>query len=151
MKSARVSPGFSVATKLSAENVAAVAQLGFRSIIDVSPNSTSSENIAAAARHAFVSYRRIEKKSEKISDDLVQSFCLVLGTMEKPVLAFSEDEIWPATLWAICETKRVEPDVIIETLIGAGFDISTFHDIRRELDIYRNKALWSSVNFAISF
>lgn len=128
MKIATLTPSFSVSHQISAADLGSLAAQGFRAVISNRPDGEAGDQpanaaLAAAARRAGLAYREVPVVSGKISDDDVAAFARALDEVEGPVLAFCRTGTRSATLWALAEAQRREPQAILATAAAAGYDL----------------------------
>lgn len=90
----RLTPDFAVAPQLSAQDMASVAEAGFKSVIINRPDfeggadQPTSESVAAAAREAGMRVEYQPVVSGAITPDDVTKFAELLQTMPGPILAY---------------------------------------------------------------
>jgi sulfide:quinone oxidoreductase len=128
MKIATLTPSFSVSHQISEADLGSLAAQGFRAVISNRPDGEAGDqpanaSLAAAARRAGLAYREVPVVSGKISDDDVAAFARALDEIEGPVLAFCRTGTRSATLWALAEVQRCEPQAILATAAAAGYDL----------------------------
>jgi sulfide:quinone oxidoreductase len=128
MKIATLTPSFSVSHQISEADLGSLAAQGFRAVISNRPDGEAGDQpanaaLAAAARRAGLAYREVPVVSGKISDDDVAAFARALDEIEGPVLAFCRTGTRSATLWALAEAQRREPQAILATAAAAGYDL----------------------------
>lgn len=117
----------SVAAQIAADDVAALAAQGFRSLINnrpdgEEPGQPSGATIAAAARQAGLDYRCVPVVPGQLGDAQVTAFAAALTEMPPPTLAFCRTGTRSATLWAL--QARGTADAILEIAGKAGYDLS---------------------------
>jgi uncharacterized protein (TIGR01244 family) len=119
----------SIATQIDATDVAALAALGFRSIINNRPDGEvdgqpAGAELEAAARRAGLAYRHIPVVSGQLQDAQVQAFAAALEELPRPALAFCRTGTRSTTLWALQADGPA--DAILETARAAGYDLSAW-------------------------
>jgi len=122
-----LSKDLSVTTQIAVADIAALAALGFRSIINNRPDSEeagqpTNATLAAAAKQAGLDYRHIPVVSGQLQGSQVTAFAAALAGMPAPVLAFCRTGTRSSTLWALQATGSA--DGILETARAAGYDLS---------------------------
>jgi sulfide:quinone oxidoreductase len=126
----RLTPAMAVASQLDPADMAAVADDGFRLIINNRPDGEAddqpdSASVEAAARSAGLDYCHLPVKPGQITDTDVASFRALLDRSAGPVLAFCRTGTRSATLWALAEADRVDPDALLATAGSAGYGLDT--------------------------
>jgi sulfide:quinone oxidoreductase len=125
----QLSDTVSVAPQIEAREVAEVARLGFRTVINNRPDNEaggqpSSAEIEAAARAAGLAYHHQPVISGALSVDNVVDFHELLAHAEGPVLAFCRSGTRCANLWALAQAGQCDPDQVIGAAARAGYDVS---------------------------
>ncbi len=129
MQILKLTPEMSVAPQIEAEDLAAIKEAGFRSVINNRPDGESMQQpendaIAAKAAELGLDYRFIPVVSGNFADEDVAKFRDALDTMEGPVLAFCRSGTRSSVMWALANAGRMPTDRIIEAAAGAGYDLS---------------------------
>ncbi|TVR84585.1 MAG: TIGR01244 family phosphatase [Rhodospirillales bacterium] len=124
----RLTPNVSVASQIDEDDVARLAALGFRTIVNNRPDGESPEQPpavairAAAARHGL-GYVDVPVVSGAITEADVATARRVLGEAEGPVLMFCRSGNRSTALWALTEAHHLDPDTLIATGWDAGFNL----------------------------
>jgi sulfide:quinone oxidoreductase len=123
-----------VAPQLLAEELEAVARLGFRTVINNRPDGESfdqpsSTAIAEAARAAGLAYHHQPVVSGGLSIDDVLAFRELLARSEGPVLAFCRSGTRCANLWALAQAGSCDPEAVIGAAAKAGYDLRGLRQI----------------------
>jgi uncharacterized protein (TIGR01244 family) len=90
----QIAPDVCVAGQLTPEAMAAVAEAGFRSVVnnrpdfEYGPDQPTNESIAAAALAAGLEYRFLPVDPGFQTPEQIAAFAQMLGELPKPVLAF---------------------------------------------------------------
>lgn len=132
-----ISPFLSVSAQIQAEDVAEIAALGFKAIINNRPDKESDDQppsaalAAEAARHAIV-YRELPVVAGKLCESDVKAFAGAMAELRGPVLAFCRTGTRSATLWALCMAERLDVDAILRTVKDAGYDLAALAPRLRE-------------------
>jgi sulfide:quinone oxidoreductase len=118
---------FSVAAQISADDITAIAEQGFRSIVnnrpdDEAPEQPANAELEAAARQAGLQWRHIPVVSGKVNDVQVNSFAEALRELPGPVLAFCRSGTRCSVLWVMQAEGKA--DEILATTQAAGYDMS---------------------------
>lgn len=132
----KLTPFLHVTTQISAGDVGVAAALGFRSIVNNRPDQEgegqpASADLAEACARSGLGYVHVPVISGQVSDDDVAKFTQALTEIKGPVLAFCRTGTRSTTLWALAESFRLDPDVVLKTAAEAGYDISA---LRARLD-----------------
>lgn len=104
MNPRKIDSAFSVSEQIAPEDVRAIADAGFRSIIcnrpdDEGPGQPRFSEIAAAARAAGLASAYLPVVSGGIGERDVQRFAELIGTLPGPVLGFCRSGARSAALW----------------------------------------------------
>ena len=122
--------GLSVSPQLEAADLAALAALGFRSVINnrpdhEEPNQPLSASLKDAAAEAGLAYRELPVVSGQVTDEQAAAFGEVLEQSPGPVLAFCRTGTRSTTLWALNAARRgAAVDGILATAAKAGYDLT---------------------------
>ncbi len=108
----QLSSDFAVAGQISVEEVAALAQAGFKSIIcnrpdgEAGPQQPLFSAIEQAARAAGLQVRFLPVVSGQISPDQVQAMARLLSELPAPVLAYCRSGARSTSLWQMASALR---------------------------------------------
>jgi sulfide:quinone oxidoreductase len=135
MDTRQLSPLFSASAQITAEDVPAIAESGFRTIINnrpdgESPDQPTSAELEAAATAAGLAYHHLPVVSGHIRGADVTIFSKILGETPAPVLAYCRTGMRAASLWALNEAGSQPTAEILQTAGAAGYDLS---DMRSRL------------------
>lgn len=102
----RLSETVSVAGQITADDVAEIARLGFRSIVcnrpdGESPGQPRQAEIASAARSAGLEFRNVPVISGAMTERDVRDFAAVLDELPGPVLAYCRSGARSGELWRL--------------------------------------------------
>ncbi len=128
MEIRKINDSVSVAPQVAAEDMAKVAAMGFRTVINNRPDGeaadqAASSDIEAAAQAAGLDYHFIPAISGRLSRENVDDFRKTLSGSDAPVLAFCRSGTRSATLWALSQAGTLSADDIIEQTARAGYDL----------------------------
>jgi uncharacterized protein (TIGR01244 family) len=132
MQTRQLIDGLSVAPQLDIADMAALAALGFRGVINNRPDGEEAGQPAAAALRAAatavgLTYLHLPVISGQLSEAQAETFGSALQTLPQPVLAFCRTGTRSTMLWALDAAQRgVAVDVILDTAAHAGYDLSAF-------------------------
>ncbi|WP_372605084.1 TIGR01244 family sulfur transferase [Actibacterium sp.] len=129
MEIKQIAPSFAASPQIKPDDVARIAEAGYRTIICNRPDGeaddqTSAAEIATAAREAGLEFRFVPIKPGMISDEIIQSFDDALKGCKGPVLAYCRTGTRSSTLWALARAKMLSPDAILTATAQAGYDLS---------------------------
>lgn len=124
----RLDDTVTVAPQLLAEELEAVARLGFRTVINNRPDGESFDQppsavMEEAARAAGLAYHHQPVISGGLSVEDVLAFRQLLARSEGPVLAFCRSGTRCANLWALAQAGSCDADTLISTAARAGYDL----------------------------
>ena len=117
------------APQVSPEDLKAVAEAGYRSVISnrpdgEAPDQPSATEMARAAEAAGMEFRHIPVVPGAIGPDDVAAFKAAVADLPKPVLGFCRTGTRTASLWALANAGDRSPESILETARRAGYDLS---------------------------
>ncbi len=125
----RLTRSLSVDTQIDEADMATLAGLGFRSVINNRPDGEeaqqpSSATLDAAAQKAGLGYRHIPVISGQIQGDQVDAFAAAIASMPTPILAFCRTGTRSTSLWALASAPALGAEAVLQTASGAGYDLS---------------------------
>ena len=130
----RVTDQFAVAPQIGVEDFAALADMGFRHIINnrpdgESPDQPSSAEMAAAAKSAGLTYVHAPFVGQPTSD-AVRAAAQASGR----TLAFCRSGTRSVTAWAMAQAgEGAEVQDIVELAAGAGYNLGPMGGLLRQL------------------
>ena len=130
MKFKKISPALWVSPQIEVADVARLAEMGVRSIVNNRPDGESddqpdSESLARAAAVHGLDYRHIPVVPGKLDDGHVTAFRRARQTLTGPVLAFCRTGTRAITLWALSEAQQLDADAIVATAVGRRRSINS--------------------------
>ena len=130
----KINDAVSVAPQIMADEMAEVARLGFRMVINNRPDGESFDQppaavVEAAAQAAGLVYHYQPVTSGGLTVDDVLHFRELLATAEGPVLAFCRSGTRCANLWALAQAGNCNPDEVIAAAADAGYDVRGLRQI----------------------
>ena len=130
----KINDAVSVAPQIMADEMAEVARLGFRMVINNRPDGESFDQppaavVEAAAQAAGLVYHHQPVTSGGLTVDDVLHFRELLATAEGPVLAFCRSGTRCANLWALAQAGNCNPDEVIAAAADAGYDVRGLRQI----------------------
>lgn len=129
-----LSPQFSVAPQILAREVAEIARLGYRTVINNRPDGEAADqpqarDIEAAAREQGLGYHHQPVISGGLTVEDVHAFRELLAAAETPVLAFCRSGTRCAQLWALAQAGNCDPDAVIDAAAQAGYDLRGMREV----------------------
>jgi sulfide:quinone oxidoreductase len=124
-----ISPAISVAPQITADDIAALREGGFRSIIcnrpdGEGPDQPTFHEIEAAARAAGMEARHIPVSGGIVTDADTAAFAAALREMPGPVLAYCRTGTRSATLWSLAQAGTLPLPEILGATAAAGYDMA---------------------------
>lgn len=125
----KLTDDLSVSPQILPADVAELAAMGFKSIIDnrpdgEGPDQPSFAEIERAAKASGLAARYVPVQSGKVSDADAVEFGAALAHMPKPILAYCRTGTRSTTLWALAEAGRIPMADILSKASAAGYDMS---------------------------
>ncbi len=129
MEAKRLTEHLSVAAQLTADDLGAAREQGFRALIVNRPDGDGAApptfpDIAAAARAVGLEARYLPVQSGKVQDSDAAAFASAFDELPKPVLAYCRTGTRSATLWALSQAGRLPLPEILSRAKAAGYDMS---------------------------
>jgi sulfide:quinone oxidoreductase len=108
VKHKHLDDNFAITTQITADDVAALAAQGFRSILCNRPDGEaqgqpSFEQVASAAAAVGMTAHYLPAESGKVTDAHARALSGILKTLPTPVLAYCKTGRRSATLWALAQ------------------------------------------------
>ncbi len=124
----RISDSLSVAPQITAADIPAIRDRGFRAIIcnrpdGEDPGQPGFEEIARAARAAGLEARYLPVISGMVEDADAQALGAALRELPGPVLAYCRSGTRSAMLWALAQAGLMPVPEILAATRAAGFDM----------------------------
>jgi len=124
-----ITPNIAVSPKISAEDIPAIVEAGYRAIICNRPDGEGAdqpnfEEIEAAAKAAGLETRYIPIVAGKVGDDDATAFGAALDALPGPVFAYCRTGTRSATLWSLASAPKLAPSEILERTKAAGYDMA---------------------------
>jgi sulfide:quinone oxidoreductase len=129
METREISKALSVSAQITAQDIPALKDRGFRSIICNRPDGEGAdqpafEEIRAAAEAAGIEARYIPIKSGVVGDDDAAAFGAALRELPNPVLAYCRTGTRSATLWSLSQANTLSVADILASTKAAGYDMA---------------------------
>ena len=131
MKLAVLTPNVTALAQPSANDIADLAQRGYRSIIGNRPEGESDDQpnwseLEAAATRQGLEAKHIPVVMSQITDEQVAEFREALETLPKPIAVFCRSGTRAALLWALANQANLTADERISIAAKEGYDLEPF-------------------------
>src|SRR6056297_2008301 len=125
----RITEGLSVGPQITPDDIPALKEAGFRSIIDnrpdaEGPDQPGHEEMRVAAEKAGMEFRYLPVTPGKVTDETAEAFGNALTELPGPVLAYCRTGTRSATLWSLASADRLDPSEILSKTKAAGYDMA---------------------------
>lgn len=140
MKLAVLTPNVTALAQPSADDIAELAERGYRSIIGNRPEGESEDQPAWAELEAAASAQGLEARHlpvvmGQITDEQIAEFRNALETLPKPIAVFCRSGTRAALLWALANQVNLTVDERIAIAAKEGYDLEPFRQrLSRETD-----------------
>lgn len=129
MKYHRLSADLSVAPQLQLDDLAALREAGFRSIICNRPDGEGAEQpsfhqVQSEARRLGMQARYLPVVPEAIDNGSVLAFDAILAELPGPTLGYCRSGKRAATLWALSQAGKRPASELLAIAASAGYDLS---------------------------
>lgn len=126
----KLSECFSVAPQIDPEDVAKIAALGFKTLIDNRPDEEvganhSSYAMAQAAAAAGMEFHYLPYYPGEMTFDLVAAYEEVMRTAPGPVFGYCRSGTRSSHLWGMSQAGELPDQEIVERAADAGYDHSS--------------------------
>ena len=124
----KISPEISVSPQITPEDVARLAEAGYRAIICNRPDGEGMDQptfdeVEQAARAAGLEIRYQPIDHGKVTDADAEAFGEMLTALPKPVVAYCRSGTRSATLWSLAQAGRMAVSEILAATQAAGYDM----------------------------
>jgi sulfide:quinone oxidoreductase len=124
-----LTPEIFVSPQISPDDVAQLADQGFKSIVSNRPDGESADQpdfavIEAAAKAHGLEIRYLPIVSGRMTENDVAAFKQALDELPGPVLAYCRSGTRCAAAWALAEAGERPVEDILATTAKAGYDMS---------------------------
>jgi uncharacterized protein (TIGR01244 family) len=133
MKLAVLTPNVTAFAQPSAEDIAELAERGYRSIISNRPDNEAEDqpcwlDLKTAAAAKNMDALQIPVVMGQISDEQVEAFRNALEDLPKPIAVFCRTGTRSALMWALANDGNLTVDERIAAAARGGFDLEPFRD-----------------------
>lgn len=123
-----ITSGLSVSPQITAADMKAIKEAGFRSVICNRPDGEGAdqptfEELAKAAKKLGLEATYLPIVSGKVEDADADAFGAALGDLPGPTLAFCRTGTRSATLWSLSQAKTLGLSDILAATKAAGYDM----------------------------
>jgi sulfide:quinone oxidoreductase len=128
MEFKQLSPDLAVSQQIQVEDIAALAQQGFRSIICNRPDGEGPDQPAfsqieqEAARYGMEA-RYLPAAPDNVADTHATAFEQLMVELPKPVLGYCRTGRRSTSMWALARAGEESPSKLLETASQAGYDL----------------------------
>lgn len=140
-----ITPDVAVTGQLDAADIAEVARLGFRSIVNNRVENEEDDQLpslteAALARRHAISYRHVPAgKLDLFTDPVIEGIEDALANLPKPMLLHCKSGMRSAIVWAAAAARHQPVDEVLTRLEAAGYELDFLRD---ELDAQADRHRW---------
>lgn len=125
----KLTPAISVSPQILPQDVAQLAEQGFKSIVSNRPDGESADqpdyaDIESEAKALGLEVRYLPIVSGRMTDEDVTAFRQALDELPGPVLAYCRSGTRCAAVWALAEAGERPVDEILAATRDAGYDMS---------------------------
>ncbi|MEZ5752483.1 MAG: TIGR01244 family sulfur transferase [Paracoccaceae bacterium] len=129
MEIKKIADELSVSPQITAADIPAIKDLGFKAIIcnrpdGEGPDQPSMEEIEQAARASGLDVRYLPVTSGMVKDEDAASFGAAMRELPGPVLAYCRTGTRSATLWSLSQAKTRPMHEILAATKAAGYDMN---------------------------
>ena len=123
-----LTPELSVAPQIGVDDIRALAEAGYRTIIcnrpdGEAPDQPLYDEIARRATEQGLEVHYLPAESGRVTDQQAQAFGELMGHAPRPALAYCRTGMRSATLWALSQAARLPLPEIIDRAGRAGYDL----------------------------
>jgi len=120
--------GFSVTSQIQVEDLAGIAELGFRSLLNNRPDGEeegqpTSDELAAEASRLGLEYLHVPVSLEPLTDQGLAGFVTDLRNLPEPVLGFCRTGNRAVRMWAQAKATDYRTAELLQIANTSGFDI----------------------------
>lgn len=121
---------YAVSPQIAAEDVSAIAQAGFRTIIcnrpdEEVPPSHQAAAIEAAAHIAGIQFVNLPLTMHSLTQDTVAQHLDLVARSDGPIFAYCNSGTRSSVMWALGAAQSMEVDEILSAARGAGYALDT--------------------------
>ena len=130
----KINERISVSSQIGVDDVASLAALGFRTVINnrpdgESPDQPAEADIAAAAAEAGLEFLSLPVVSGMVSPAQLDAFRSAYDAADGPILAYCRSGMRSTCVWAIAMSPELGVDEAVDMAASAGYDLSGLRPI----------------------
>lgn len=124
-----ITPTYAVSPQIAAEDIPAIAEAGYTTIICNRPDSEippshHAEVIASAARDAGLTFVEIPVTHQGLNLDMVEAQRSAINASAGPTLAYCASGTRSSIVWSLAQAGTMDADTIIAATAAAGYDLA---------------------------
>lgn len=124
----QLTPTYAVSPQIGIEDIQAIADAGFKTIICNRPDAENPPGlaatvVAAAAKDAGLAFVDNPVTHQGLSMDMVALQKATMDTSDGPTLAYCASGTRSSIVWAMGQAKEMPADEIIAAAAAAGYDL----------------------------
>lgn len=124
----KISPTYAVSPQIAPDDIPAIADAGFKTIICNRPDAEnppglSASVIEAAARDAGMAFVVNPVTHQGLNMDMVDLQKATIDQSQGPTLAYCASGTRSSIVWALGQAKEMPADAIIAATAAAGYDL----------------------------
>ena len=128
MDARQISPRYSVSPQIAVEDLPAIAEAGFTTVICNRPDaevppSHQSAAMAAAAEAAGLTFEVLELTHQTMTPENVARQCAMIEESDGPVLAYCASGTRCSVIWALGQAGIQDTDAILAATSAAGYQL----------------------------
>jgi len=132
MRPVALSDEIAVGEMPTVDQIAVLAQAGFRSLLNVQPDGevarlVATSEAASAAAAAGMAYGHIPVENRRLSDAQASAFAEAIRGLPRPIYACCYSGARAAAAWAFAVAPSMTPADIATACAAAGYDLSSLH------------------------
>ena len=136
-----LTPDYAVSPQIAVEDIPAIAEAGYKTIICNRPDaevppSHQAAAIGAAAEAAGLTYVVIPVTHQGLNMDMIDSQKAAMDASGGPVLAYCASGTRSSIVWSFSQAKDMSADEIIAATTAAGYDLG---GMRGQLEALANR------------
>jgi len=140
----KLSDSFSVSPQIEPDDVAQIAALGFRTLIDNRPDEEvdpahSSYAMAQLAAAAGMEFHYLPYYPGEMTFDLVSAYEAVMASAPGPVFGYCRSGTRSSHLWGMSQAGVLPLEEIVERAAAAGYDHSSLIPVLKFYATHRLK------------
>ena len=136
-----LTPDYAVSPQIAVEDIPAIAEAGYKTIICNRPDaevppSHQAAAVGAAAEAAGLTYVVIPVTHQGLNMEMIDSQKAAMDASDGPVLAYCASGTRSSIVWSFSQAKDMSADEIIAATTAAGYDLG---GMRGQLEALANR------------